>query len=104
MLALPGMPATAVTRPPPTAGPRLRNLMFSRGSLALLSSATADDAAGAAFCASLLGTAAVLLLLEALLPRADFSCAVKSTEKTSISTTHISFTNLFIGYTPADSR
>src|SRR6516165_8763379 len=100
MLALPGIPATAVTRPPPTAGPRLRNLTFSRGSLALVSSATpAAEGAGAALGASLLGTAAVLLLLEALLPRAGLSCAVKSAEETSKNTTKISFTNLFIGYT-----
>src|SRR5262245_49688350 len=97
MLALPGIPATAVTRPPPTAGPRARHRTFSKGSLALVSSVTLAEAAGAAFCASLLGTAAVLLLLAALLPRADFSCAVRSVEEISISTTHISFTNLFIG-------
>src|SRR6266404_4705092 len=35
MLGWPGMPATAVTRPPPTAGPRLRKRMFSRMSLGL---------------------------------------------------------------------
>src|SRR5579864_129145 len=32
------MPTTDVTRPPPTAGPRLRNFTFSSGSLDLLSS------------------------------------------------------------------
>src|SRR5579859_3244276 len=30
MLGWPGTPTTDVTRPPPTAGPRLRNLMFSK--------------------------------------------------------------------------
>src|SRR5579864_2344179 len=38
MLGLPGIPTTDVTRPPPTAGPRLRNFTFSSGSLDLLSS------------------------------------------------------------------
>src|SRR5205823_2746192 len=38
MLGLPGIPATAVMRPPPTAGPRLRKRIFSSGSLDLASS------------------------------------------------------------------
>src|SRR5579863_2307675 len=37
MLGWPGTPTTDVTRPPPTAGPRLRNLMFSKMSWVLLS-------------------------------------------------------------------
>src|SRR5947209_4018168 len=38
MLGLPGIPATAVMLPPPTAGPRGRNRMFPSASLGLLSS------------------------------------------------------------------
>src|SRR5213593_2368548 len=40
MFGCPGMPATAATRPPPTEGPRLRNLK-------LIDSAAAAAAAGA---------------------------------------------------------
>src|SRR5579859_6786278 len=43
MLGLPGIPTTDVTRPPPTAGPRLRNFTFSSGSLDLLSSSLVGD-------------------------------------------------------------
>src|SRR5919198_1222884 len=48
MFAWPGTPATAVTRPPPTAGPRLRNLMFSRMSWLFSSAAFCFSSAGAA--------------------------------------------------------
>src|ERR1041385_3767238 len=54
MLGLPGIPTTDVTRPPPTAGPRLRNWMFSSGSLALLSSSLVG-AVDAAFSPSAAG-------------------------------------------------
>src|ERR1700693_1133530 len=37
MLVWPGTPTTDVTRPPPTAGPKLRNLMFSKMSCVFLS-------------------------------------------------------------------
>src|ERR687888_1896441 len=48
MFAWPGTPAPAVTRPPPTAGPRLRNLMFSRMSWLFSSAAFCFSSARAA--------------------------------------------------------
>src|SRR5215467_5837534 len=61
MLGLPGIPTTEVTRPPPTAGPRLRNFMFSSGSLDLLSSSLvgAVDAAFSPSAAGFLSAAEV---------------------------------------------
>src|SRR6478736_8606896 len=69
MFGLPGIPTTEVTRPPPTAGPRLRNFMFSSGSLDLLSSSLVG-VVDAAFSPSAAG------FLSALACAAEFAPVV----------------------------
>src|SRR5437879_4229308 len=65
MLGSPGMPTTAVTRPPPTEGPRLRNLRLLRESAPTVAGASGAVAAGRAAgfarprpCAATAGTRA----------------------------------------------
>src|SRR5262249_53648079 len=104
------MPTTAVTRPPPTAGPRLRNFKFSSGSFDLLSSVfpapPAEVLTGSAgvFLSALAGVAAVapaafLVRSPALL----WAIARPARPSTSARIT-INFIIFFIGCTPASSR
>src|SRR5262249_17951046 len=97
MLGLPGIPATAVTRPPPTAGPGLRNFIFSSGAF----DAVGLSAAAEGFCASLVSV--FVALLVAFAACAGFSCAVRSAlvPITKREVAAISVKSLFIRGSPA---
>src|SRR5260370_12407744 len=75
MLGFPGTPTTAVTRPPPTAGPRLRNFMFSSGSFDAVDLSAAPAAAADVFWASPGSAFAVLFLAAGLAAWAGVSLA-----------------------------
>ncbi len=107
------MPTTDVTRPPPTAGPRLRNFMFSSGSLDLLSSSlVAVVEVAAAFSPSadvflsapaggVCGVAPVFFLERSPVLVCDISRLGTPSIRTK---TKIVLKSVFIGKTPADSR
>src|SRR5260221_11922679 len=107
------MPTTDVTRPPPTAGPRLRNFMFSSGSFCLLSSSlVAVVEVAAAFSPSadvflsapaggVCGVAPVFFLERSPVLVCDISRLGTPSIRTK---TKIVLKSVFIGKTPADSR
>src|SRR5882724_6166797 len=104
------MPTTDVTRPPPTAGPRLRNFTFSSGSLDLLSSSfvgVVDLAASLSpspdvFLSAMgCGFAPVFFLERSPV----LLCAIISPATPSTKTkTKIILNSIFIGNTPAGDR
>src|SRR5205823_3650956 len=64
------MPARAVTRPPPTAGPRLRNFMLASGSLLL---GSAGEFCPGSFCATAkAGNRTTIRSAQALRHESDF--------------------------------
>src|SRR5438445_3016455 len=103
------MPTTDVTRPPPTAGPRLRNFTFSSGSLDLLSSSfvgvvdlaslsPSSDVFLSEFATGFCGLPLPLFLVRSPV----LLWAVSSAETHSARTkTKIILNILFIGNTPA---
>src|SRR5258708_1394925 len=100
-------------RPPPTAGPRLRNRMFSSGSLfvslADLVSAAASEVLPVVFSwpsAAGFSDACALLAGAGLERPAGFPCAVNGAvcRLRARAKTKIDLTSVFIGRTPADSR
>src|SRR6478735_11880489 len=107
------MPTTEVTRPPPTAGPRLRNFMFSSGSLDLLSSSfvgvvdfAASFSPSSDVFLSELATGFCAFPLPVFLVRSpvlvwDISSAGMHNARTK---TKIILQSVFIGNTPADIR
>src|SRR5712671_639154 len=107
------MPTTDVTRPPPTAGPRLRNFTFSSGSLDLLSSSFVGVVD---FAASLSPSPDVFLSALAcgacefaplfFLVRSPVLLWATSSAGTHSATTKIKIIlkSVFIGNTPAGNR
>src|SRR5260370_20310343 len=66
MLGFRGRPPSGSPRPPPSAGPRLRNFMFSSGSFDAVDLSAAPAAAADVFWASPVSAFAVLFLAEVL--------------------------------------
>src|SRR5690348_12422452 len=75
MLGWPGTPTTAVTRPPPAAGPRLRNLIFASGSAAAFSSLAVVAAGWAASACFGVFLSADFLFAELFVSRSFLLCA-----------------------------
>src|SRR6476661_6083248 len=112
MLGLPGIPTTDVTRPPPTAGPRLRNFTFSSGSLDLLSSSfvgvvdlaslsPSSDVFLSEFATGFCGFPLPLFLVRSPVLLWATSSAGTHSARTK---TKIILNIVFIGNSPADNR
>src|SRR6476661_223931 len=112
MLGLPGIPTTDVTRPPPTAGPRLRNFTFSSGSLDLLSSSfvgvvdlaslsPSSDVFLSEFATGFCGFPLPLFLVRSPVLLWAMSSAGMHSARTK---TKIILNSVFIGNTPAGNR
>src|SRR5882724_274084 len=107
------MPTTDVTRPPPTAGPRLRNFTFSSGSLDLLSSSlvgVVDLAASLSpspdvFLSALAcGTCGFALPLFLVRSRVLLCAIIRPAPPTIKTKKKIILKRVFIGNTPAGIR
>src|SRR5258708_5874970 len=104
------MPTTDVTRPPPTAGPRLRNFTFSSGSLDLLSSSlvgVVDFPASLSVSPDVfLSEAGCGFALPLFLVRSPvLLCAIIRPAMPRLKTkTKIILKSVFIGNTPAGNR
>src|SRR5437879_1458287 len=89
------MPTTAATRPPPAAGPRLRKVRFSIGSLGLASGAGVSVFSATVVAAGAVAGAASFLVSRLGFESLDWANVLKTIASTQNATSE-NFLNIFI--------